>query len=259
MGIINNQGVFIAPPLGEGEGTSLTSFREDDDFSTEIFDESIVLPSLPNNIGIAFVKSSDSPADYATIALNGTNTSTIFIDNTVGICSCVVSGDFFVGYGQSANLSTIRSSFVDYVPSVNTGDVFINGRIYANQWNFTNVDTITANVGIITTISGVDTITANDGIITTISGVDTITANVGIITTISGITSITPVTKLNVNGSLDISENLNVSGISTFKVASSPNLTVDSSLSFQLTSNTNLRVYARGTDGITRTVNLTLS
>jgi hypothetical protein len=77
MGIINNQGVFIAPPLGEGEGTSLTSFREDDDFSTEIFDESIVLPSLPNNIGIAFIKSSDSPADYATIALNGNNTSTI--------------------------------------------------------------------------------------------------------------------------------------------------------------------------------------
>ena len=61
MGIINNQGVFIAPPLGEGEGTSLTSFREDDDFSTELFDESVVLPSLPNNIGIAFIKSSDSP------------------------------------------------------------------------------------------------------------------------------------------------------------------------------------------------------
>ena len=144
MGIINNQGVFIAPPLGEGEGTALTSFREDDDFSTELFDESVVLADLPNNIGIAFIKSSDSPADYATIALNGTNTSTIFIDNTAG----------------SANLA--------------------------------------------------------------------------------------------------ISGNLNVSGISTFKVASSPNLTVNSTLSFKLTSNTNLRVYVRGTDGVTRSADLTL-
>ena len=144
MGIINNQGVFIAPPLGEGEGTAITSFREDDDFSTELFDESVVLPSLPNNVGIAFIKSSDSPADFATISLNGTNTSTIFIDNTAG----------------SANLA--------------------------------------------------------------------------------------------------ISGNLNVSGISTFKVASSPNLTASSTLSFQLTSNTNLRVYARGTDGQIRSGDITL-
>ena len=143
MGIINNQGVFIAPPLGEGEGTAITSFREDDDFSTELFDESVVLPSLPNNVGIAFIKSSDSPADFATISLNGTNTSTIFIDNTAG----------------SANLA--------------------------------------------------------------------------------------------------ISGSLNVSGISTFKVASSPNLTASSTLSFQLTSNTNLRVYARGTDGQIRSGDIT--
>jgi hypothetical protein len=52
---------------------------------------------------------------------------------------------------------------------------------------------------------------------------------------------------------------LNVSGISTFKVASSPNLTVNSTLSFELTSNTNLRVYARGADGVIRSHDLTLS
>ena len=142
MGIINNQGVFIAPPSGSGD---LTSFREDDDFSTELFDDPIVQASLPNNVGIAFIKSSDSPADFATISLNGDDTSTIFIDNTAG----------------SANLS--------------------------------------------------------------------------------------------------ISGSLNVSGISTFKVASSPTLTTNSTLSFELTSNTNLRVYARGTDGVTRSANLTLS
>ena len=96
MGIINNQGVFIAPPLGEGEGTAITSFREDDDFSTELFDESVVLPSLPNNVGIAFIKSSDSPADFATISLNGTNTSTIFIDNTAGSANLAISGSLNV-------------------------------------------------------------------------------------------------------------------------------------------------------------------
>ena len=142
MGIINNQGVFIAPPSGSGD---LTSFREDDDFSTELLDEPIVEASLPDNVGIAFIKSSDSPADFATISLNGDDTSTIFIDNTAG----------------SANLS--------------------------------------------------------------------------------------------------ISGSLNVSGISTFKVASSPTLTTNSTLSFELTSNTNLRVYARGTDGVTRSANITLS
>ena len=106
MGIINNQGVFIAPPLGEGEGTALTSFREDDDFSTELFDESVVLPSLPNNIGIAFVKSSDSPADFATISLNGNNTSTIFVDNTAGSANLNVSGNLIIGVDSSPTLTT---------------------------------------------------------------------------------------------------------------------------------------------------------
>jgi hypothetical protein len=109
MGIINNQGVFIAPPLGEGEGTALTSFREDDDFSTELFDESVVLPSLPNNVGIAFIKSSDSPADFATISLNGTNTSTIFIDNTAGSANLNVSGNLIIGVDSSPTL-TVNST-----------------------------------------------------------------------------------------------------------------------------------------------------
>jgi hypothetical protein len=93
MGIVNNQSVFIGPPLGEGDTRTLTSFRDDDDFSVELFDESIVLPSFPNNVGIAFVNSSDSPADYATIALQGTNTSTIYIDNTAGSANLDISGN----------------------------------------------------------------------------------------------------------------------------------------------------------------------
>ena len=125
MGIINNQGVFIAPPLGPGDATALTSFREDDDFSTEIFDESIVLPSLPNNVGIAFIKSSDSPADFATISLKEDNTSTIYVDNTVGICSFVVSNDVFVGY----------TTGVTSIPVANgvNGNLYVNKDITANE------------------------------------------------------------------------------------------------------------------------------
>ena len=124
MGIINNQGVFIAPPLGEGEGTTLTRFRDDDDFSTEIFDESVVLPSLPNNVGIAFIKSSDSPADFATIALNGTNTSTIFIDNTAGSANLNISGNLTIGVDSSPSLT--KNSTLTFELTSNT-----NLTIYA--------------------------------------------------------------------------------------------------------------------------------
>jgi hypothetical protein len=152
MGIINDQGVFIGPPLGDDEEAAITSFREDDDFSIELFDESIVLADLPNDIGIAFVKSSDSPADFATLALDGTNTSTIFIDNTAG----------------SANLA-------------------ISGNLNVSGFIFGKFEDITVGI------------------------------------------------------------------------ASTSNLTVNSTLTFELTSNTNLRVHVRGTDGVIRSADLTLS
>ena len=96
MGIINDQGVFIGPP------TIITSFREDDDFDVELFDEPEVFPNLPNNVGIAFVKNSDSPTDLATISLNGNNTSTILIDNTVGFANLTISGNVSGGSNITA-------------------------------------------------------------------------------------------------------------------------------------------------------------
>jgi hypothetical protein len=234
MGIINNQGVFIAPPLGEGEGTALTSFREDDDFSTELFDESIVLPSLPNNVGIAFIKSSDSPADFATISLNGNNTSTIFMENTAGSVDLAVSNDVYVGY--KATSSGISSTGI-------TGNLYVNGFIFG-QFQDIRLRGRTR--------FGLNTIEI-DETDNSIIGIGTIAANVGIISAISGITTITPVTRLNVNGSLV------VSGVSTVGVASTSSLTVNSTLTFELTSNTNLRVRVRGTDGVIRSANLTLS
>ena len=234
MGIINNQGVFIAPPLGPGDATTLTSFREDDDFSTEIFDESIVLPSLPNNIGIAFIKSSDSPADFATIALNGNNTSTVYVENTAGSVDLAVSNDVYVGY--KATPSGISSTGI-------TGNLYVNGFIFGG---FQDIRLRGR------TRFGLNTIEI-DETDNSIIGIGTITANVGVITAISGITTITPVTELNVNGGLV------VSGVSTIGIASTSSLTVNSTLSFELISNTNLRIRVRGTDGVTRVGIVTLS
>jgi hypothetical protein len=234
MGIVNNQSVFIGPPLGEGEGTTITSFRDDDDFSVDLFDESIVLPSFPNNVGIAFVRSSDSPADFATIALNGTNTSTLYVENTAGAANFAVSNNVYVGY--KATPTGISSIGI-------TGNLFVNGFIFGG---FQDIRLRGR------TRFGLNTIEINEED-NSIDGVGIITANVGVITAISGITTITPVTELNVNGGLV------VSGVSTVGLGSTSSLTENSTLTFELTSNTNLRIQVRGTDGVIRSANLTLS
>jgi hypothetical protein len=247
MGIVNNQSVFIGPPLGEGEGTTITSFRDDDDFSTELFDESIVLPSFPNNVGIAFVQSSDSPANFATISLRGTNTSTIYVDNTAGAASFAVSNDVYVGYkATNTGISSIGI----------TGNLYVNGFIFGGFQDIRlrgrtrfGLNTIEIDEDD-NSVTGIGTLTANVGVITAISGINSIVGNS---VTISGITTITPVTELNVNGGLI------VSGVSTVGIASTSNLTEDSTFTFELTSNTNLRINVRGTDGVIRSANLTLS
>lgn len=240
MGIINNQGVFIAPPTGEGEGTTLTSFREDDDFSVELFDESIVLPDLPNDIGIAFVRSSDSPADYATLSLKGINTSTIYANNTSNNVNFAIYGDTYVGYKKGTTIP---------IPNGSNGDLYVNndlrvtGFIYGN-FNNTRLRGITR--------FGLNTIEISETD-NSVTGIGTVTANVGIITAISGITTITPATQLNINGSLV------VSGVSTVGLGSTSNLTENSTLTFELTSNTNLRIQVRGTDGVIRSANIPLA
>jgi hypothetical protein len=234
MGIVNNQSVFIGPPLGEGDTRTVTSFRDNDDFSIELFDESIVLPDFPNNVGIALVKSSDSPADYATIALQGTNTSTIYVQNTAGAANFAVSNNVYVGY--RATPTGISSIGI-------TGNLFVNGFIFGG---FQDIRLRGR------TRFGLNTIEINEDD-NSVTGVGTISANVGVITAISGISTITPTTELNVNGGLI------VSGVSTVGVASTSNLIENSTLTFELTSNTNLRIRVRGTDGVIRSANLTLS
>jgi hypothetical protein len=234
MGIINNQGVFIAPPLGEGEGTTLTSFREDDDFSVELFDESVVLPSLPNNVGIAFIRSSDSPADFATISLRGNNTSTIYMENTAGSVNLAVSNDVYVGY--KATPSGISSTGI-------TGNLYVNGFIFGG---FQDIRLRGR------TRFGLNTIEINETD-NSITGIGTVTANVGVITAISGITTITPVTELNVNGGLV------VSGVSTVGIASTSDLTVNSTFTFELIDDTTLTIRVRGSDGVIRSADIPLT
>jgi hypothetical protein len=136
MGIVNNQGVFIAPPIPEGDLTVFTSFRDDDDFDTDLFDQSVVLPSFPDNIGVAFVKSSDSPEDYLTIALKGTNTSTLYVDNTVGIASLAVSNNVYVGYTTGTSAPVANATNGNLYVNVDAyvgGNVDVTGDVTANE------------------------------------------------------------------------------------------------------------------------------
>jgi hypothetical protein len=270
MGIVNNQGVFIAPPFGEGESRTITSFRDDDDFSTDLFSESVALPNFPDNIGVAFVRSSNSPADYATIALNGTDTSTVYVENTDGAASFAISNDFYVGYkstilgisstGISGN-SFLNGNLYVSANSFLSGNLYVNGFIYGSFNNTTLQGTTRFGLNTIeisgddNSISGVGTISAstvsaNIGIIPYVGGVSYIIGNS---LQISGITSITPSTQLSVNGGLI------VSGVSTVGLAATSNLTTNSTLTFELINDTTLAIKVRGTDGVIRSSNIALS
>lgn len=71
--------------------------------------------------------------------------------------------------------------------------------------------------------------------------------------------SVTPI-KLSSGGpSWNTGGDLSIAGITTLTVSDTPTIPTNETLSFELTSNTNLRIYARGTDGVVRTANITLS
>lgn len=111
MAIINDLTVFTTVS-GGGGASARTNFRADDDFSTDGYTDDIaVSASLPQNIGIAFVNSSESPADYATISLRGDDTSTVYIDNTAGSADLNVSGSgIFSGQIYASGITLIASN-----------------------------------------------------------------------------------------------------------------------------------------------------
>ena len=273
MAIINNQGVFIAPDSGEGDGVTLTNFRNNDDFNVDFFDETFRIPNFPNNVGIALVRSSESPADYATISLRGNDTSRIYVNNTINNVDYAISGDVYIGYFDGTlGITSIFSQGNLYVNK----DLRVNGFIYGRfnditlngttrfgsntieikdtDNSITGITSITANVGIISSLTGTHTInpvsdlTINGGIIGT-----SIQVQSGIITSLSGINTITPNTRLDIGG------NLLVTGISTVGLASTSNPSVNNQFSFELASNTSLRVRVKCNDGVVRTGTITLA
>ena len=142
MAIINDLTVFTTVS-GGGGASARTNFRADDDFSTDGYTDDIaVSASLPQNIGIAFVNSSESPADYATISLRGDDTSTVYINNTAGSVDFVVSRNSYVGYSMDTNFGLIEKPTISYNSSYsgyqadfqdyNKGNLYAAGGIYAS-------------------------------------------------------------------------------------------------------------------------------
>lgn len=98
---IENQAVFIEPEFASGKSKRKRfEFRKNDDFSLEGFNDSVKLDDLPRDIGVAFINSSSSPKDYATLSLRGSDTSTLYATNTSQNLDFVVSGDAFIGYEE---------------------------------------------------------------------------------------------------------------------------------------------------------------
>lgn len=101
MATIENQAVFIEPEFGDGPGRKKQKkeFRNDDTFTSNVFSNQKI-DDLPNDVGIAFVNSSSSPKDYATLSLRGSDTSALYATNTNNNLDFVLSGDAFIGYDE---------------------------------------------------------------------------------------------------------------------------------------------------------------
>lgn len=104
-----NYGTFTGP------GTPF-QFRDNNDFSTDSYGGSFNL----NLIAAVLVKSSDSPADYAYIALDGNSTSTMIASNSSGSVD-------FKSSGKLIAVSDIQSL---------GGDVICPGHRLSNKKNF---------------------------------------------------------------------------------------------------------------------------
>lgn len=107
---IENQAVFIEPEFASGKSKRKRfEFRKNDDFSLEGFNDNVTLDDLPRDIGVAFINSSSSPKDYATLSLRGSDTSALYATNTNEHLDFVLSGDAFIGYDE---IGTFKRNFL---------------------------------------------------------------------------------------------------------------------------------------------------
>jgi hypothetical protein len=189
--------------------------------------------------------------DYILKATTGDSDYPI-VPEEVGICTNL----WVHGNAQIDNIQinqTITGNPTSYLGDVTAGDINstdinVNGTVTADYFigdggGLSGIGG--ANIG----AAGLNgQVQYNDGSLGGASQLyyDDINNRVGIGTSI-------PTSKLHVNG------NVVITGITTVGIASTSSLTVNSTFSFELTSNTNLRVRVRGTDGVIRSANLTLS
>lgn len=146
MALIENNGTFTT--IKGGKGNAKTQFRDNDDFSIDGFEDVTLTADLPPNVGVALIRTSDSPKDWATISLRGNNTSTVYIDNSVGNANFVVSGDTYIGYSMSTDLKSILRPKISFglTPGAifgsdstnpfssvfsDRGDLLVAGSVYA--------------------------------------------------------------------------------------------------------------------------------
>jgi len=136
MALIKNNGTFTT--VKGGEGDAKTQFRDDDDFSVDGFENVALTANLPSNVGVAFIRTSDSPEDWATISLSGNDTSTVYVDNINGNANFVVSGDTYLGYSMGTDFKSIIKPQISFGTSPafsylypDRGDLLVAGSVYA--------------------------------------------------------------------------------------------------------------------------------
>lgn len=118
---------------------------------------------------------------------------------------------------------------------------YIDGNVSAGQSTLLAIENESASFGIgATTDLETEQLT-----VTTLKVGTAVTVNSGIITANS----------INISGLTTTS----ISGITTVGLGTTSNPYYNSQLSFELTSNTNLRIKVRGTDGVLRSANISLS
>ena len=136
MALIENNGTFTT--IKGGKGSAKTQFRDNDDFSVDGFEDVSLTADLPPNVGVALIRTSDSPKDWATISLRGNDTSTVYVDNSRSNANFVVSGDTYLGYPMTTNLATIVKPQISFGLTTplsylypDRGDLLVAGSVYA--------------------------------------------------------------------------------------------------------------------------------
>jgi hypothetical protein len=203
------------------------------------------ISTFDSNIGIGTTNPTSSLYVVGNQYVSGVLTATSFNGSLVGTAASVTS---LVGAAASITNITGTSGTITTFSSTNgtitnlgsTSGTITN--LSGTNLNYTGISTFTNGPALIG--SGTSTGTASQRL--QVTGGAYISGRLGIGTT-------NPTSALNVVGDVLIS------GISTIGLGATSTPPQNSQLTFELTSNTNLRIKVRGTDGILRIADITLT